>query len=494
MDRSKLTWAGAGGALGALAAWMLLSPPGPPDAAPVPPPAKPLVKPAGPEPKPKRPRWEAAPAPAVAGPSAGDAEPAVDLLAMPQQLRPRNIASKGLGCCTFRSAEYLARWQEVPQLYGLPEWMRDHGIAGGGTPSKQADMVARISADRGMPAPAFVQYEGRDPSFIELALKTGRPVGITWQANHMLVCVHLDAQVGMIVDNNDPHRVQVFPRATFLSKWTAGGGGWCFVLLASPPPPPPAGRPKQALQPCGRASCDCGCRDGEACRCAAAAGCDCSPGCSCGCNDGRPCACGPPPAAGLEWHYEGRERYTFGPSMRELGRAQVEAALADDSARPHLTVIGPEQERALALAPLGDLSARYHVQGYAADHWAVQCGFARPAAGVVCYLQRPDGTVAARVDSAARLAEALRRADPAYDPRNDPTGGPAAAVDWLRPYAPWLLGGAGLLAAGWLLSRSKGGDAAAPAPATQPARPTADELFLRLVTALEQRQAQAQAK
>jgi hypothetical protein len=165
--------------------------------------------------------------------------PTVDLLSMPKELRPHNISSKGLGCCTFRSAEYAARWQNVPQLFGLPEWMREQGIAGGGYPGKQAAVVEKISRARNLPVPAIVQYEGNDPSIIELALKTGRLPGITWNGNHMLSCVHLDGERGAIVDNNSPHRVQWYSRSEFLRRWKMGGGGWVFILLAPAPPHPP---------------------------------------------------------------------------------------------------------------------------------------------------------------------------------------------------------------------------------------------------------------
>ena len=75
--------------------------------------------------KPCRPGgWEARRAPAVAGQPRGEPEPMVDLLAMPRALRPANVASKGSGCCTFRSAEWAAQWQHEPALYGLPEWMQ----------------------------------------------------------------------------------------------------------------------------------------------------------------------------------------------------------------------------------------------------------------------------------------------------------------------------------------------------------------------------------
>lgn len=493
MDRSKLLWSIAGAAAGALLAWMLTSPPVPPAPAKPMPLVQPQPQPA-PQPKPKRP-W----GPRSASP-VGDSEPAVDLLAMPQQLRPRNIASRGLGCCTFRSAEYLARWQEVPQLYGLPEWMKSKGIAGGGYPTKQAEMVRRISEDRQMAVPLFVQYEGRDPAIIELALATGRPVGVTWQANHMLCCVHLDESRAAIVDNNDPHRVQWFSREVFLRKWTQGGGGWAFILLQSPPPPPPRSF-RRAIEapPCGRESCDCGCKDGETCRCATAKSCPCSDQCSCGCNDGRPCDCAED--GGMVWEFTGSERYQLCgvPVSREV----VEAALVDDRGKCHLTLIGDEGVRASALAAIGAEAASYHVQSYPADHWAVQCGFVTPGpGGLVVYFQKPGGAVALRRGDVVGLAGALRRADPNYRPQDDPTGDPTLSIDGLRAFAKehatWLVGGAGGLVTLWLLTRSKGESAAAPAPVPPHPQPiqvpiaAPEEYAARFVAAVESRLAQRQ--
>lgn len=470
----RLPWL-LGGLAAAAAVWLLLVT----NRAPVPMPApapKPLVTPT-PAPAPKcpncpRPRPWASRGPAAAGQD-GTRAPDIDLLALPDAKRRANIASKGAGCCVFRSLEYAAWWQNVPQLHGLPEWMVSKGIVGGGWPEKVAKLVPQISADRGMPAPPFVQYQGNDPSIIELALRTGRVPCVTWQANHMLCCVHLDAERAAIVDNNAPGRVQWFDRATFIKKWTAGGGGWCAVLLAAPPPPPPAG-PKP--RPVGRKK-----------------GCACSKKCSCGCNDGKPCGCNgrpekdplpkqPAPApvrrddappTGLDWVYGGNERYDL--NGGEATRAQVEAALEDDSGKPHLTFIGGKEQRAAALAAAGDAPQRCLTQAYEPGDWALACGFAAHPEGTV-YLQARDGAVLLRRDGAAGLAglaEALRRADPSYRPEADPKGGPTLPLDLagLKGYLPWLAGGGGLLAL-WALSRSKGGTAAASSPAPRP-RPAA---------------------
>lgn len=456
----RTTWYVLAAAIAAgLALWLIGTPP-----APVAPPAPDATPAPAPCPRcPRLPRPFMPPA-ERAGQSR---EPAVDLMAMPANLRRANIASKGLGCCTFRSAEYAAHWQNVPALYGFPEWLRSSGIEGGGTPRKQADMVRRIAADRGLPAPQFVQYEGNNPAIIEMALKTGRLPCVTWGGNHMLVCVHLDQQQAAIVDNNAPEQVQWMGRAQFLRQWTTGGGGWVFVLLAPPPPPPPAGRPKRAAR-------------------------ECPPDCPCGCKEGRPCDCGGPHPPGtaprrpapapkapqkpvepmgpkvvggaVEWTYGGVERYTLGDTV--VTRQAVEDALADDSGKLHLTVIGTPEERKAALAQLGDAS-RYLVQEYGRDNWALAFGFA-PSARL--YLQDRAGMVLLRADDAAGLAERLRRADPSYDPKADPSGAglPGLGIPDLGGYVPYALAGAAGLAL-LLAWGSRGQQARAPTSAPAPA-------------------------
>ena len=430
-----------------------------------PPDAPPILRPAAPVSEPQCPNCPPAMPRAV---EQSTSEPALDLLAMPAGSRRANIASQGLGCCTFRSAEWAAHWQNVPAIYGLPEWIKSKGIPGGGTPMKQAEMVRRIATERNLPVPQFAQYEGRDPAVIELALRTGRLPCITWGGNHMLVAVHLDTERAAILDNNAPGHVQWMTRAQFVAKWTQGGGGWVFVLLAPPPPPPPAsGAPKGE---CKYPKCQCGC-GGKG-----------GPGCKCKVIDvpmqpapmrpmqpmpapmpappkmpkadpvptpKTPTPVDPPGPRRIDgslgdWVYGGVEQWSLGDTL--VTRAAVEDALADDSAKRHLTVIGTPEERKAALGQLGDVS-RYLVQEYGADHWALGHGHIRTAR---VYLQDRAGKVLLRCDDGADLAGCLRRADPNYHPKADPSGKPTPLVpgvpslDGLAGYVPWAIGAAAI--------------------------------------------------
>lgn len=149
---------------------------------------------------------------------------------------------------------------------------------------------------------------------------------------------------------------------------------------------------------------------------------------------------------------------------REPRRSIAARGLPDDRGKARLTVIGSEEERKTVLndldaAPdLKPLRESLVVQAYAPDHWAVaRTGFktdGRPS----IYLQSPDGKVLHRQDDyqggPRRLAEAIRKASPNYDPRKDP--------DLTRPRAPdvaapeswpgWLWGALGV-AGLWLLRR-----------------------------------------
>jgi hypothetical protein len=171
---------------------------------------------------------------------------------LPAELRKANISARGLGCCVFRSGEHAARLQGVEALYGWPEWMVEKGIAGGGWPEKVDKLLPQIAKDRGLPAPSYAQHTGGDATFLELALKTGRMVCVTYDGRddfyrssigHMVNLVYLDGERGCILDNN---RVGVYvwmTRAEFLSRWKGSGGGWAFVLLDAPPAPALAALP-----------------------------------------------------------------------------------------------------------------------------------------------------------------------------------------------------------------------------------------------------------
>jgi hypothetical protein len=160
--------------------------------------------------------------------------------------RKANISSKGLGCCVFRSGDHAAHYQNIPALYGWPEWMVAHGIPGGGWPDKVDDLIPRIAKDRGLPVPTYVQHTGGNPEFLELALKTGRMVCVNYNGRddfyrgpiaHVVNLVYLDDKRAAILDNN---RIGVYvwmTRDEFLSRWRGPSGGWAYVLLGSPCPP-----------------------------------------------------------------------------------------------------------------------------------------------------------------------------------------------------------------------------------------------------------------
>lgn len=433
----------------------------------------------------------------------GDPEPAVDLLAMPNDVRRHNIAAKGLGCCVFRSLDYASWWQNEPSLHQFPEWMVKSGIAGGGWPQKVDQLIPKIAKDRGMPTPKYMQYEGSNPAVIELALKTGRPVSITWQGNHMLSCVYLDAEKGAIVDNNAPDRVQWFPRPTFLSKWTApsGKGGWCVVLLNPGPPPAPRNlTPAPAPAPRAARCCEApGCKC-YPCACRGADRCD--PACECESAAAeardvdwdlrrprrpRPRPRPKPkfedvtpaedvPAGVIEWTAPPRERYTLCGawcSEAEALRAIVGDSLTDDSARNHVTVIGAEAGRKAVLADLASSPAlapwlaKSRVQAYDPTAWELGCGFqAKDATKPTVYVQTADGRVLLRASyaGAKTLAQGLRRSDPSYQPSADPDGSPPPVKPSLTPsLPPWATpercagatGLAGFGAAAYLLLRRR---------------------------------------
>lgn len=129
--------------------------------------------------------------------------------------------------------------------------------------------------------------------------------------------------------------------------------------------------------------------------------------------------------------------------------------LQDDSGKLRLTAIGgPERKQLLddlEKPPLNEWKDRLLVQSYPLDHWAVtRAGFFTGGRPTI-YLQAPDGKVLHRqddyADGANGLAEAIRRADPAYDPKKDPDlrkllrfPDPLTRM----PPAAWLLG-AGVL-------------------------------------------------
>jgi hypothetical protein len=169
---------------------------------------------------------------------------------LPTSLRKHNIASKGLGCCVFQSLSHSAAFQSVPQLYGMPQWMVEKGIPGGGHPGKVDQLLPQISKDRGLPTPAYVQHTGGDLSFLKQALDSGRMPCVTYagmdpryglrqRIAHMVnICLLTDTEAA-VLDNNFPDQLIWMSTEEFKQRWLGNSGGWAVVLCGNPPPPVP---------------------------------------------------------------------------------------------------------------------------------------------------------------------------------------------------------------------------------------------------------------
>jgi hypothetical protein len=144
------------------------------------------------------------------------------------------------GLCVFASMDMSARWQYIPQLIGIIAKLQ----TGGGWPERVEKVVREYA-----PGVEVAQYEGADPAFLDLAIKTGRAVCVTYGYGkfysyrtipHMVMLTHLDSQLAAIIDNNDPLYHTWMSRAEFLRRWVhPHGQGWAYVLITPPPPPPP---------------------------------------------------------------------------------------------------------------------------------------------------------------------------------------------------------------------------------------------------------------
>lgn len=203
--------------------------------------------------------------PALAAPATVGGKVAPDgtplQLDLPGQYHQENIASKGLGCCVFRSIDHAAHYQLIEALYDMPEWMVKRGIAGGGWPEKTDKLIAMICTDRGLPVPDYIQVEGpwsQVKSVIELAAKTNRFISITYGRSptgryngrpiaHMVNMNHAAGGWYSFLDNNylDPREKSNEWCNEKEASWAAsyGSGSVWAVIFIEPSGPPPVPRP-----------------------------------------------------------------------------------------------------------------------------------------------------------------------------------------------------------------------------------------------------------
>lgn len=191
-------------------------------------------------PAPKRPLRPWGDRATVNGPTSPAGSPIATDLPVSEQLKNTG-GTDGSGLCVFTSIEHGGRFQNVPKLRGLQQWMHQHK-PGGGYPEKVDKILAEYA-----PGVDYVQYSGNDPSILDLAIKTGRMPSVTYgygerygqRIAHMVNLVFIDQKEACVLDNNFPGTYEWMSREEFLRRWTMGGGGWAVVLLAPPPPPVP---------------------------------------------------------------------------------------------------------------------------------------------------------------------------------------------------------------------------------------------------------------
>src|SRR5262245_54176633 len=148
--------------------------------------------------------------PTVGGPIAPDGKTQVHC-DVPEGLRITNRGGiDGAGLCVFASITVSANWQNECRAQGLFQAMWNE--RGGGYPSKVDVMMKRHC-----PGTPYLQYQGRDLAFLQLALRCRRVVSITWNGRedpryrgpiaHMVNLVHCDNLWVALLDNNYPDKL-----------------------------------------------------------------------------------------------------------------------------------------------------------------------------------------------------------------------------------------------------------------------------------------------
>lgn len=99
---------------------------------------------------------------------------------LPESLHIRNRGgSDGAGMCVMSSIEMAALWAGLDSMRGLRDWCALQ--PGGAFPAKVDQQITAFCKQKGIPVPAYIQYEGRDVvPLLRLIDKTGRMAGVTY--------------------------------------------------------------------------------------------------------------------------------------------------------------------------------------------------------------------------------------------------------------------------------------------------------------------------
>ncbi len=155
------------------------------------------------------------------------------------------------------------------------------------------------------------------------------------------------------------------------------------------------------------------------------------------------------------------ERYTVNGkpvSKHDAIESLTVGQVPDDAKKLRLTIIGDKASRDAVLSDIGtapvfaSLRNELVIQDYEPDAPLIRgLGFKTDGSPTI-YLQEPNGKVLLRQDryeNAERLAAAIRRADPRYDPSKDPDGKKVLPPSMRIPIAAWIAGAAGIVLLLW---------------------------------------------
>jgi len=143
--------------------------------------------------------------------------------------------SGGQGSCV-QAAISMAGWYQNDLAAENLLWDSDYGTAilGG----SWAGRVRSYISERGIPATVT---EGDTRQRIREALRSGRPVSLSFKPSHFCLLVGWDVETGewAVVDVNFPRQITWYSNDSFWRTHQRGGYEWIVVLNNPPPPMPP---------------------------------------------------------------------------------------------------------------------------------------------------------------------------------------------------------------------------------------------------------------
>ena len=171
---------------------------------------------------------------------------------LPVERHQKNMPGRdGAGLCVFTAIGMAADWANVEALIDFRDYMTQ--FAGGGYPQRVTEFIRRLSRERHVEEPAYLQIQSNDLELLVKAVWSGRMPAVTYSRSptgryggmriaHMVNLVA--ARVGpgrlwAVLDNNYPGTIEWMSEAEFAASYGGLGEGWAVVLMEAGPPAAP---------------------------------------------------------------------------------------------------------------------------------------------------------------------------------------------------------------------------------------------------------------